>query len=80
MNIQEVEKYFGTIYAACKALDLVPQNMTKWKNQGYITLLQQYRIAELTDGKLMPDEIDPKMAKKKPKKPKVKKIKVKDED
>lgn len=60
MNIEEVRAYFGTIYRVCKELKIVPQNMTKWKNQGYIPLLQQYRIAELTDGKLMPDEEDPK--------------------
>lgn len=60
MNIEEVQKHFGTLYRVCKELDIVPQNMTKWKQQGYIPLLQQYRIAEITQGELMPDEIDPK--------------------
>lgn len=64
MNIEEVRAYFGTMSTACKTLNIVPQNMTKWKNQGYIPLLQQYRIAELTDGELMPDEIDPKSLRK----------------
>jgi len=64
MTIEQVALYFGTIYRACKALNIVPQNMTKWKNQGYIPLLQQYRIAELTEGELMPDEIDPKTLRK----------------
>lgn len=64
MTIEEVAKYFGTLYSACKSLNIVPQNMTKWKNQGYIPLLQQYRIAELTEGFLMPDEEDPKTVKK----------------
>lgn len=64
MTIEEVRAYFGTIYRVCKELNIVPQNMTKWKNQGYIPLLQQYRIAELTDGKLMPDEQDPKTLRK----------------
>jgi hypothetical protein len=61
MTIWEAEEYFGTLYRVCKELDLTPQNMTKWKAQGYIPLLQQYRIAELTEGQLMPDEIDPKI-------------------
>lgn len=64
MTIEEVRAYFGTIYRVCKELNIVPQNMTKWKNQGYIPLLQQYRIAELTEGKLMPDEQDPKTLRK----------------
>lgn len=65
MTLEEVENYFGTFYRACKLLQIVPQNMTKWKQQGYIPLLQQYRIAELTEGKLMPDENDPKSLKRK---------------
>ena len=64
MTIEEVRNYFGTMYRACKALNLVPQNMTKWKNQGYIPLLQQYRITEMTEGKLIPDTIDPKILRK----------------
>lgn len=64
MTIKEAENYFGTIYRLCKELGLAPQNMTKWKNQGYIPLLQQYRIAELTEGALMPDECDPKPTKR----------------
>lgn len=64
MTLNEVQNYFGTFYQVCKQLGIVPQNMTKWKNQGYIPLLQQYRIAELTEGKLMPDEYDPRPLKK----------------
>lgn len=61
MTLFEVQAYFGTYYQACKSLGIAPQNMTKWKLKGYIPLLQQYRIAELTDGKLMPDKVDPKI-------------------
>lgn len=60
MTIDEAVKHFGTLYRVCKELSITPQNMTRWKRQGYIPLLQQYRIAELTDGALMPDEKDPK--------------------
>ena len=65
MTIVEVEKYFGTLYRACRELGISPQNMTKWKDKGYIPLLQQYRIAELTEGVLMPDEDDPKVLNRK---------------
>lgn len=61
MTVDEVYKYFGTFYQVCKALKIAQQNPTKWKKKGYIPLLQQYRIAELTDGVLMPDEIDPRI-------------------
>ncbi len=46
------------------ALEITAQNTTKWNRQGYIPLLQQYRIAELTDGVLMPDEDDPNTLRK----------------
>lgn len=59
MTLDEVEEYFGTFYRACKALGISPQNMTKWKNKGYVPLIQQYRLAEITDGELMPDDDDP---------------------
>jgi hypothetical protein len=59
MTLDETEIYFGTLYRACKMLDITVQNITKWKKQGYIPLLQQYRIAEMTNGYLLPDELDP---------------------
>lgn len=63
MSLDDVEKYFGSLYRATVMLKLAYQNITRWRKQGYIPLLQQYRIAELTDGELMPDEIDPKIIK-----------------
>ena len=60
MTIEEVTKHFGTLYSVCRLLGIARQNITKWRRIGYIPLLQQYRIAELTEGLLMPDEIDPK--------------------
>lgn len=65
MTVKEVEKYFGTLYRVCKELGITPQNMTSWRKNGYIPMIQQYRIAELTEGELMPDEIDPKTLRKK---------------
>jgi len=63
MNIEDAQNYFGTLYRACKELKIVPQNMTRWKNQGYIPMIQQYKIAHLTEGALMPDDIDPRTLK-----------------
>lgn len=59
MTLEEVQNYFGTMYQATKALGLSPQASTQWRRKGYIPLLQQYRVAELTEGELMPDEINP---------------------
>lgn len=73
MTIDEVVQYFGNLNQACIALKISPQNMTLWKRQGYITYLQQHRIATITGGDLMPDEVDPlsifnPMARRRPKK------------
>jgi len=63
MSIDEVCEYFGTLSAACYALGIKRQNITKWKRKGYIPYLQQHRISVLTDGKLLPDEHDPRFGK-----------------
>lgn len=62
MTIEETIKYFGNLNRVCIALDIASQNMTKWKKNGYIPMLQQYRIAKLTNGVLIPDEVDPKLS------------------
>lgn len=59
MTIQEVIHYFGNLSQACQALGLAPQNMTKWKSQGYIPYKQQFKLAHITEGDLMPDDVDP---------------------
>lgn len=61
MTIEEAIKYFGNLNRVCKALNIAPQNMTKWKKGGYIPMLQQYRLAKLTNGALIPDEVDPRL-------------------
>ncbi len=65
MSVDEILDYFGNMSELCRRLDMSPQNSTKWKARGYIPLLQQYRIAELTNGELMPDEVDPKFINRK---------------
>lgn len=59
MNIEEVEAWFGNLNQACIALNIASQNYTKWKAQGYIPLKQQFRLAHITEGELMPDDEDP---------------------
>ena len=59
MSIEEVERWFGNLSKACKALNIAPQNMTKWKKQGYIPWKQQFKLAVYTEGDLMPDDEDP---------------------
>ncbi len=59
MTIEDVAHWFGNLNQACKALNLAASNMTKWKQQNYIPYKQQFRIAQLTEGALMPDEHDP---------------------
>ena len=61
MTLEEAENYFGSLYRVCKELKIKQPNITAWRKKGYIPLLQQYKIAELTEGELMPDEIDPKL-------------------
>jgi ribosomal protein S12 methylthiotransferase accessory factor YcaO len=60
MNVTDVENYFENLNQLCLMLKLNRQNATNWRKRGHIPLVQQYRIAELTEGKLMPDEIDPR--------------------
>lgn len=59
MSIDDVVQWFGNLNQACIALKIAPQNMTQWTRQGYIPLKQQFRLAHLTEGALMPDDEDP---------------------
>ena len=59
MTIDQVVAWFGNLNQACIAIDIASQNMTKWKQQGYIPWKQQFRIAVVTEGELLPDDEDP---------------------
>ena len=72
MTIEETEEWFGNLNQACVALKIASQNMTKWKKQGYIPWKQQFKIAVITQGELMPDDEDPFLLRN-PKKQKAKK-------
>lgn len=63
MTVEEAEAWFGNLHAACVKLKIAPQNSTKWKHQGYIPWKQQFKIALLTEGELMPDDEDPYLLK-----------------
>ena len=63
MSIDEVVLWFGNLNQVCIALNIASQNMTKWKKQGYIPYKQQFRIAQLTEGELLPDDDDPYLLK-----------------
>lgn len=69
MTVQEVQQWFGNLHKACLALEIAAQNMSKWKKQGYIPWKQQFKIAVITEGALMPDDEDPYLVRF-PKKPK----------
>jgi hypothetical protein len=58
MTIQEVEKYFGTLYRAAKQLKIEPASVYGWKKTGKVPLLRQYEIERLTNRKLKADERD----------------------
>lgn len=70
MTLEDVKNYFGNYNKACKALNIKPQNMTTWKKYNYIPYKQQFRLAHLTEGELMPDDEDPAIAMTKAKKKK----------
>lgn len=72
MTVQEVEEWFGNLNQACLALDIASQNMTKWRAQGYIPWKQQFKLAVITKGELLPDDEDPYLVRN-PKKPKKRK-------
>lgn len=59
MTIDEVETWFGNLHKACVALNIASQNSTSWKKKGYIPWKLQFRLAWMTDCKLVPDQVDP---------------------
>jgi len=68
MTFEEAVEWFGSMYQLCTSIKICPQNATRWKKQGYIPWKQQFRIAQFTEGELMPDDTDPYPGR--PKKPK----------
>ena len=52
MSIEEAINFYGTCSKLCRALGIQRQNITYWKRKGYVPLFQQYRLQELSAGKL----------------------------
>ena len=52
MTVEEVLNYFGSGAEVGRALNLCRTTLNTWRWRGYIPLLQQYRIQELTNGDL----------------------------
>ncbi len=77
MTIEEVQTRFGNLNQACKALNIASQNFTKWKAQGYIPWKQQFKLAVITEGELLPDDEDPYLIRnpRPPRKPRCRKKK-----
>jgi DNA-binding transcriptional regulator Cro len=51
MDLKDAVKHFGSQNQLAKALGIARQNITRWVNDG-IPPLQQYRLEEITQGKL----------------------------
>lgn len=64
MTLEEAIEYFGTKYRMTKCLKLSFQNATHWQSRGYIPMIHQIRLEELTDGVLKADPIDPVLKRK----------------
>lgn len=59
MTIDEVTNYFTSMHRATLALGIAASNITQWRSKGYIPLKQQFRLAMITNGELLPDDNDP---------------------
>ncbi|GKS62491.1 hypothetical protein YTPLAS21_19490 [Candidatus Nitrosocosmicus sp.] len=52
MTLEQVIIEFGSGARLCKLLKIHRQNFTYWKKIGYIPIMAQYRIQDLSEGKL----------------------------
>lgn len=52
MKIKDVKKYFKFGINVTRALNINPNQWTKWKKNGAIPLLRQYQIERVSKGKL----------------------------
>lgn len=53
MTIEEVYQYFGSAYAAAKAIGVTKQAFSQWLKNGFIPIKSQEKIEHLTKGKLI---------------------------
>jgi hypothetical protein len=55
MTIEDVEKYYGSLYKATVILNITRANITYWRKKGYIAPRCQIALQELSEGKLKAD-------------------------
>lgn len=60
MTIEEVYQYFGSAYAAAKAIGVTKQAFSEWIKHGFIPIKRQEKIEHLTKGKLIARSEDAK--------------------
>lgn len=53
MKIDEVKKYFGSTYEFKKKTGMAHTNYLRWDRKGYIPILTQSKIEQLTGGELI---------------------------
>ena len=52
MTIEEIEKYFGSLYAVYKECGFSAASPYHWKKKGYIPASAQLKIERITNGSL----------------------------
>ncbi len=52
MTPQQVKEYFGSIYKFNKATKMSKSSLSNWIKWGYVPVLSQFKLHQLTDGKL----------------------------
>ena len=55
MTLEEIKKYFVSGYKFSMITGMAHTNFTNWKKKGYIPILAQHRIEQLTGGELKAD-------------------------
>lgn len=48
----EVKEYYGSLYRFRKDTGMAHSSLANWLNWGYVPIKSQYRLQELTNGKL----------------------------
>lgn len=55
MTIDEVLKYFGNTYRMEKEYGIAHGNVRNWRKKGYVPIMTQMKLEELTKGVLKAD-------------------------
>ena len=55
MTLEEIRKYFVTGYKFSQITGMTHTNFTNWKRKGYVPILTQNRIEQITGGQLKAD-------------------------